>query len=105
MQGCCGKNPVFGGQVSQINTVEMRPWEAPWWKPAKGKEVVLAYLVLIHVMALIGLILFPIPSMPVLILTLVLAMIGGLGTTVAYHRGLAHRTVKLNKWVEQFLIF
>jgi stearoyl-CoA desaturase (delta-9 desaturase) len=91
--------------VSQANTVEIYPWEKPWWKPAKGKEAVLAYLALIHVMAIIGVILFPIPSLPVLILTLALAMLGALGTTVAYHRGLAHRTVKLNKWVEQFLIF
>jgi stearoyl-CoA desaturase (delta-9 desaturase) len=91
--------------VSQANTVEIYPWEKPWWKPAKGKEAVLAYLALIHVMAIIGVVLFPIPSLPVLILTLALAMLGALGTTVAYHRGLAHRTVKLNKWVEQFLIF
>jgi len=32
-------------------------------------------------------------------------LLGGLGTTVCYHRMLAHRTVTLNKAVEQLLIF
>ncbi len=28
-----------------------RPWEQPFWKPAPGKRVILAYLLLIHVLA------------------------------------------------------
>jgi stearoyl-CoA desaturase (delta-9 desaturase) len=34
-----------------------------------------------------------------------LAILGGLGTTVCYHRSLAHRTVKLNPYLERWLIF
>src|SRR5206468_5232599 len=33
------------------------------------------------------------------------AALGGFGTTIGFHRGLAHRAVKLNPVVEQFLIF
>lgn len=82
-----------------------RPWEAPWWKPVRGKEGVFLYLVAIHVLAAVGLVLFPIPSLPVFLAAIGLATIGGLGTTVCYHRYLAHRTLKLNKAVEHALIF
>ncbi len=84
---------------------EIRPWEQPFWRPAPGKAGVLAYFVLIHALALIGLVLFPLPSLKVLSLTLLLAALGGFGTTVCYHRMLAHRTVKLNKIIEHLLVF
>lgn len=91
--------------MSEAAAVVLRPWEEPFWKPAKGRELVLAYLVLIHVLGIVGLVLYPIPSPPVLAITLVAAMLGGLGTTVCFHRMLAHRTVKLNPVLENFLIF
>src|SRR4051812_28018274 len=84
---------------------DARPWEAPVWKSAPGKEGVLFYLVAVHLLALVGVILFPLPSLPVLAATLALTLAGGLGTTVCYHRYLAHRTLKLNKIVEHLLIF
>lgn len=84
---------------------EIRPWERPFWRPAPGKGVVLFYLVLIHVLAVIGLILFPLPSLKVLGLTLLFTTLGGFGTTVCYHRMLAHRTLKMNKVLEHLLIF
>ena len=84
---------------------ELHPWERPFWKPVPGKGAVLFYLVLIHALALIGLILFPLPSMKVLALTLLFTALGGFGTTVCYHRMLAHRTLKMNKAVEHLLIF
>jgi fatty-acid desaturase len=87
------------------STVLVRPWEQPFWKPAKGKEMVLFYLVLIHVLAVIGLILYPTPSLPVIGLTLLFTLLGGFGTTVGYHRSLSHGTVKLNKFIENVLIF
>ena len=61
---------------------ETRPWELPFWKPARGKGAVLFYLVLIHLLGLIGLILFPVPSLKVLGVALLLAALGGLGITV-----------------------
>ena len=77
----------------------------PFWRPARGKAGVLFYLVLIHILAITGLVLFPLPSVPVLGLSLLLACLGGLGTTVGYHRLLAHRTLKVNKPIEHLLIF
>ena len=38
-------------------------------------------------------------------MAILLTALGGLGTTVAYHRLLSHRTLKLNKFVEHVLIF
>ncbi|MBI1750341.1 MAG: fatty acid desaturase [Acidobacteria bacterium] len=83
----------------------VKPWEQPFWKPARGKEMILFYLVAIHVLAVIGLILYPTPSLPVVGLTLLFTLLGGFGTTVGYHRSLSHGTVKLNKFVENLLIF
>ncbi len=91
--------------MSQTAIQEIRPWERPFWRPARGKAGVLTYLLLIHVLAVIGLILFPLPSLKVLGLTLLFFAIGGLGTTVCYHHVLAHRTLKLNKVIEHLLVF
>lgn len=83
----------------------IHPWDRPFWKPAPGKSAVFTYLILIHVLALVGIVLFPLPSLKVLGVTLLFTALGGFGTTVCYHRLLAHRTFKLNKWIEHFLIF
>ncbi len=91
--------------MSQTAAQEIRPWERPFWKPARGRAGVFSYLVLIHVLAVIGLILFPLPSLSILSLTLVFTALGGFGTTVCYHRMLAHRTLKLNKIIEHLLVF
>jgi fatty-acid desaturase len=65
----------------------------------------LVYIVTVHILVLIGIALFPIPGWKIFLWSLSLASAGALGTTVAYHRGLAHRAVKLNPVVEQVLIF
>src|SRR5713226_6100735 len=82
-----------------------RPWDRPFWKPVRGKEGVFAYLILIHVLAIVGLILFPLPSLKVFGIAVLFLAFGGLGTTVCYHRLLAHRTLKVSKFIEQALIF
>jgi very-long-chain acyl-lipid omega-9 desaturase len=88
------------------NAIEVsRPWDRPFWKPVRGKEGVFAYLVLIHVLAIGGLILFPLPGWKIFGLSVLFLALGGLGTTVCYHRLLAHRTLKVNKFIEQVLIF
>jgi stearoyl-CoA desaturase (delta-9 desaturase) len=84
---------------------EMRPWEQPFWSAAAGKRAVLFYLVLIHVLAVVGLVLFPLPSMKILGLTLLFTALGGFGTTICYHRMLAHRALRMNKVIEHLLIF
>jgi fatty-acid desaturase len=75
--------------------VGLRPWEEPIWKPARGQTQTLLFLVVVHVLAIAGLILYPIPSLSTLGYAIALACLGGFGTTVCYHRSLAHRTVKL----------
>jgi len=91
--------------MSQSTIQEIRPWERPFWRPARGKAGVLFYLVLIHVLAVTGLILYPLPSLKILGITLLFTALGGFGTTVCYHRLLAHRTLKLNKVIEHLLVF
>ncbi|MEW6211222.1 MAG: acyl-CoA desaturase [Acidobacteriota bacterium] len=82
-----------------------RPWTRPWWQYSKGNGSVLFYIVSVHLLALMGLILFPLPSWPVLAIALTVASIGGVGITVCYHRCLAHRSLRLNLVVENILIF
>jgi fatty-acid desaturase len=91
--------------MNQTTVQPVRPWQQPFWKPAPTKMSIFVYLVLIHVLAITGLILFPIPSLRVFLSTVALIALGGLGTTVCYHRLLAHRTFKLNKVIENILIF
>src|SRR5215472_17703051 len=53
------------GEYMEISLTQQAPkappWHRPFWKPVRGKEGVFAYLVLIHVLSVIGLILFPLP--------------------------------------------
>lgn len=83
---------------------ERHPWTLPWWRVEGMNSWTLAYIVITHILAFIGIALFPIPGWKPFLWSLAFACIGALGTTVAYHRGLAHRAVKLNPIVEQFLI-
>lgn len=81
------------------------PWTQPWWR-AEGENVsVLFYIVLVHVLAVAGLILFPVPGWKVFLGTFAGIALGSLGTTVAYHRALSHRAVRLHPVIEQLLIF
>ncbi len=91
--------------MSDTTDTAARPWQMPIWRSAPGKGGVLLYLVAIHIFAVVGLVLYPIPSLPVFLVALGLTLAGGLGTTVCFHRYLAHRTLKLNKVVEHVLIF
>jgi fatty-acid desaturase len=61
------------------------------------------YLIGLHALAVVGLVLYPVPSGKVL-LALLLATVAGLGTTVGYHRVLSHRSVRVHPVVEQALI-
>lgn len=99
------KELTMGTSAAPLAVQQLRPWDQPFWKPARGKEGVLLYLVLIHVLAAIGLILFPLPSLKVFGYAVLLMALGGFGTTVCYHRMLAHRTLKLNAVIEHLLIF
>jgi fatty-acid desaturase len=85
--------------------VAERPWEWPWWRMTREDAVILPWIVLIHITALVGLILCPLPGWPVLLGAIALAWIGGLGTTVCYHRAVAHRALTLKPWALMVLTF
>jgi stearoyl-CoA desaturase (delta-9 desaturase) len=85
--------------------VKQKPWLGPWWKPARGDGPTFFWFVLIHVTALVGLIVAPIPGWRVLAAAAALHFLGGLGTTVAFHRGITHKSVKLNPVVRNILVF
>ena len=86
-------------------TKVIRPWERPFWRPARGKSAVFFYLLLIHILAVAGLFLYPLPEVRILAWAILFTALGGFGTTIGYHRMLAHRTLKVNKIVEHLLIF
>jgi stearoyl-CoA desaturase (delta-9 desaturase) len=86
-------------------TINSSPWDRSWYS-ASGSDVgVFAWIVLIHATALIGLVMYPLPSWSIFLAALGFAFVGGLGTTVAYHRAIAHRSLKLNPWVAGVLTF
>lgn len=95
----------FTPLASVAGTAPDKPWRRPWWRPARGQSGVFAYLILIHALALTGLILFPLPGWKIFGWTLLLGGVGALGTTVGYHRLLAHRTLRAQPWLEHLLIF
>jgi stearoyl-CoA desaturase (delta-9 desaturase) len=63
------------------------------------------WVVLIHVTAVVGLVLCPLPGWPLFLTAGALTWVGGLGTTVCYHRALAHRALRLHPLVREVLIF
>ena len=63
------------------------------------------WVVLIHVTAAVGIIISPLPGLPLFLSAGALAWLGGLGTTICYHRALAHRALRLHPIVQRVLIF
>jgi fatty-acid desaturase len=81
------------------------PWEQPWYA-ASGTDIgTFAWIMLIHATALVGLVLFPLPGWRKFFGALALAFAGGLGTTVCYHRAIAHRSMTLNPWARGVMTF
>jgi len=64
-----------------------------------------AWLLLIHLTAALGLYLYPRPGWSLFFAFLLIAFVGGVGTTVGYHRSLTHRSVSLHPVVRWVLIF
>jgi len=84
-------------------TTERLEW--PWWRSNREDAMVLPYLILIHLTAATGLILFPLPGWRIFLSAVALSWIGGIGTTVCYHRSLAHRSLRLHPWLRAILTF
>jgi len=91
--------------IDAANVSKLQPWKWRWWKPAPGDEATFGWMMLIHVSAIVGMILFPLPGWKIALTAWSIYFLGGLGTTVAFHRALSHKSVKLNPVVRDVLIF
>jgi fatty-acid desaturase len=94
-----------GTAAPKLDLASERPWDRPWWWATRRHVMVLPWFILIHVTALAGLILFPLPGWPIALASFALLFLGGLGTTVCYHRAIAHKSVTLSPWVSAILTF
>ena len=74
-----------------------------WPTELKGFPV-LGWLLTIHCTAMLGLVLYPLPGWRLLVTFTLFAFLGGVSTTVCYHRALAHRSLKLHPAVRTLLI-
>jgi fatty-acid desaturase len=88
-----------------VSSLGPEPWNAPWWKAAKGDRMTFAYMILIHVLAVAGIVFFPVPGWKIIVATIALGWLGGMGVTICYHRTLAHTALRLNPIVRHILIF
>ena len=99
------------GRVSRLPSLdaadlaEHAPWKQPWWRAAPGDGPTLFWMILLHVGAVVGLILTPLPGWKIVGIAAALHFMGGLGTTVCFHRALAHKSVKLHPAVRNILTF
>jgi fatty-acid desaturase len=92
--------------TTNATSVQTLPaWKRSWFYCAPGEVPTLLFIIFIHVAAVLGVIFLPLPPWPVLVIAGAALFLGGLGTTVCYHRALSHRSFKLNPVVEQVLIF
>ena len=93
---------VFGVQELAADS---EPWKWSWFRWSKNEAPVFFWVMIIHALAVVGLVLYPLPGWGMVAAAYGLFWLGGLGTTVAYHRALAHRSVRLHPIVEMPLIF
>src|SRR5260370_35047352 len=96
---------VFTAISPTEEILKSEPWKQPWWHAGKRDIAILGWVLLIHITAAIGLVLYPIPGWRVFLGAVALVFLGGLGTTVGYHRAIAHRSLTLNPWARGVLIF
>ena len=76
------------------------PWKWSWTRWRAGEGWTFFWILWIHAFAILGLLIAPIPGWTVAAITLTLMFMGGFGTTIAYHRALAHKALKLSKPAE-----
>jgi sn-1 stearoyl-lipid 9-desaturase len=91
--------------MDAADMAKLSPWKQPWWRPTRGDELFFAWIILIHVGAVVGLVLTPLPGWRVLLGAALLHFLGGLGTTIGYHRAIAHKSLKLHPVVRNVLTF
>lgn len=80
------------------------PWKKPFWWCAPGDRSTFAWIVILHLSVLLAPFVTERPSPALLLTAFGLCALGGLGTTVAFHRALAHGAARLHWSVETPLI-
>jgi fatty-acid desaturase len=91
--------------LDAVDLSPFRPWTKPWWYTTAGDGPTLFWMILIHTGALLGLVLAPLPGWPIFFAAYALYFLGGLGTTVGYHRAITHRSLKLHPVARNVFIF
>src|SRR5258708_11351822 len=81
------------------------PIRSPMWPTESKGILVLGWLLTIHITAVVGLALYPLPGWQLLLCAMTLALLGGAGATICYHRALAHLSVRLHPAAQAILIF
>ncbi len=82
-----------------------KPWKRSWFYCARGDVSTFAWVVALHLVGIGGLFFVPAPTWPVVVGALALIVLGGLGTTVCYHRALTHGGLELHPLIKHPLIF
>jgi fatty-acid desaturase len=96
-------NPVDLRTLDAADFAKYSPWKQPWWRAASGDSPVLLWVIFIHLAAAVGIVLTPLPGWRVLACAAAFYFLGGLGTTVGFHRALAHKSVRLHPVVRHLL--
>ena len=97
--------PVTATPFIEKTSERNRPWEWPWWRTTPRQAGIFAWIILIHLVALAGILMYPLPGWRIFLAAIALAWLGGIGTTVCYHRAIAHRALTLNPFVRCVLTF
>ncbi len=90
--------------LDAADLAKFAPWKQPWWRATPGDGPTMWWVFFTHIGAAVGLFLTPIMGWWVLLAAAALHFLGGLGTTVCFHRALAHKSVRLNPVVRHLLI-
>ena len=88
--------PIAPRSLDAADLAKYSPWKQPWWRATRGDRPVLFWVILIHVAAVVGLVVAPVPGWRVLLAAAIFYFLGGLGTTVGFHRAIAHKSVRLH---------
>ena len=88
-----------------LSSLGPEPWKTMWWKPAAGEWGTFIYVVTTHVLAAIGIVLFPMPGWRLVLIAVAIAWVGGLGVTIGYHRAIAHGALQLQPVLRHVMIF
>ena len=92
--------PPTRALLGKRDDVTAPPWKWSWTRWRAGGGWTFFWILWIHAWSIAGLALTPVPGWVVLAVGLTLMFLGGLGTTVCYHRALAHKSLKLHPSVE-----